>query len=106
MQIFGRAGRPQFDTFGEGHIITTHDLLSKYVSMLTQQQPIESQLMNSLADSLNAEVGEREKREREKGREIEGEKYMHTYMYIYYIVQFYCFFLNLLFSPDIIRYCQ
>ncbi|XP_019851379.1 PREDICTED: activating signal cointegrator 1 complex subunit 3-like [Amphimedon queenslandica] len=56
MQIFGRAGRPQFDTFGEGHIITTHDLLSKYVSMLTQQQPIESQLMNSLADSLNAEI--------------------------------------------------
>ena len=68
MQIFGRAGRPQFDTFGEGHIITTHDLLSKYVSMLTQQQPIESQLMNSLADSLNAEVrGGRRERGREGG---------------------------------------
>ena len=66
MQIFGRAGRPQFDTFGEGHIITTHDLLSKYVSMLTQQQPIESQLMNSLADSLNAEVS---RGRRERGRD-------------------------------------
>ena len=69
MQIFGRAGRPQFDTFGEGHIITTHELLSKYVSMLTQQQPIESQLMSSLADSLNAEVrGGREGGEGERGR--------------------------------------
>ena len=56
MQIFGRAGRPQFDTFGEGTIITTHDNLAKYVSLLTHQLPIESQLMNNLADSLNAEV--------------------------------------------------
>ena len=89
MQIFGRAGRPQFDTFGEGHIITTHELLSKYVSMLTQQQPIESQLMSSLADSLNAEVrgGREGGRERgseggkEGGREGGGER-ERGYMYM------------------------
>ena len=56
LQIFGRAGRPQFDKFGEGTIITTHDKLSHYISLLTRQQPIESQLLGSLADCLNAEV--------------------------------------------------
>nr|XP_023662018.1 activating signal cointegrator 1 complex subunit 3 [Paramormyrops kingsleyae]XP_023662019.1 activating signal cointegrator 1 complex subunit 3 [Paramormyrops kingsleyae]XP_023662021.1 activating signal cointegrator 1 complex subunit 3 [Paramormyrops kingsleyae] len=56
MQIFGRAGRPQFDKFGEGSIITTHDKLSHYLTLLTQQNPIESQFLESLADNLNAEV--------------------------------------------------
>uniref|UniRef100_A0A8D0L2G8 Activating signal cointegrator 1 complex subunit 3 n=1 Tax=Sphenodon punctatus TaxID=8508 RepID=A0A8D0L2G8_SPHPU len=56
MQIFGRAGRPQFDKFGEGIIITTHDQLSHYLTLLTQQNPIESQFLESLADNLNAEM--------------------------------------------------
>ncbi|KAH0622176.1 hypothetical protein JD844_024256 [Phrynosoma platyrhinos] len=56
MQIFGRAGRPQFDKFGEGVIITTHDKLSHYLTLLTQQNPIESQFLESLADNLNAET--------------------------------------------------
>uniref|UniRef100_W5K1G2 Activating signal cointegrator 1 complex subunit 3 n=1 Tax=Astyanax mexicanus TaxID=7994 RepID=W5K1G2_ASTMX len=56
MQIFGRAGRPQFDKYGEGTIITTHDKLSHYLTLLTQQNPIESQFHASLADNLNAEM--------------------------------------------------
>ena len=81
MQIFGRAGRPQFDTFGHGTILTTHDKLSHYLSLGTRQNPIESQfisvssqayrgildlswweihlqdwLFQSLTDNLNAEV--------------------------------------------------
>lgn len=56
MQIFGRAGRPQFDKYGEGTILTTHDKLSHYLTLLTQQNPIESQFHASLADNLNAEV--------------------------------------------------
>lgn len=56
MQIFGRAGRPQYDTFGSGTIITEHDKLAHYLSLLTQQNPIESQFINSLTDNLNAEV--------------------------------------------------
>ncbi|KAJ8288293.1 hypothetical protein COCON_G00009520 [Conger conger] len=56
MQIFGRAGRPQFDKYGEGTIITSHDKLSHYLTLLTQQNPIESQFLASLADNLNAEV--------------------------------------------------
>ena len=55
-QIFGRAGRPQYDTFGHGTIITAHDKLSHYLGLLTQQNPIESQFVQSLTDNLNAEV--------------------------------------------------
>lgn len=56
MQIFGRAGRPQFDKYGEGTIITTYDKLSHYLTLLTQQNAIESRFLDSLADNLNAEV--------------------------------------------------
>ncbi|PFX22952.1 activating signal cointegrator 1 complex subunit 3-like [Stylophora pistillata] len=56
LQIFGRAGRPQFDNQGEGIIITAHDKLSHYLSLLTRQSPIESQFISSLTDSLNAEI--------------------------------------------------
>lgn len=56
LQIFGRAGRPQFDTEGHGTIITTHDKLSHYLGMLTNQYPIESSFIKYLADNLNAEV--------------------------------------------------
>ena len=56
LQIFGRAGRPQFDTSGHGTIITTHDKLSHYLALLTNQYPIESSFINHLSDNLNAEV--------------------------------------------------
>lgn len=36
-QVFGRAGRPQFQDTGEGIIITTHDKLAHYLGMLTHQ---------------------------------------------------------------------
>lgn len=56
LQIFGRAGRPQFDTSGHATIITSHDKLSHYLSLLTNQIPIESSFITYLADNLNAEV--------------------------------------------------
>lgn len=55
-QIFGRAGRPQFDVSGHGIIITTHDKMYHYVQMLMRQAPIESQFINRLDDNLNAEI--------------------------------------------------
>ena len=55
-QIFGRAGRPQFDTQGEATMITTHDKLSSYLSLMTNATPIESQFITRLADHLNAEI--------------------------------------------------
>ncbi|KAF8761911.1 Sec63 protein [Rhizoctonia solani] len=56
LQMLGRAGRPQYDTFGEGVIITNHSELQYYLSLLNEQLPIESQFVAKLADNLNAEI--------------------------------------------------
>lgn len=56
LQIFGRAGRPQFEDRGVGYILTSHDKLSHYVSAMTQQHPIESSFNANLVDNLNAEI--------------------------------------------------
>jgi len=56
LQMFGRAGRPQFQATGIGFICTTHDKLDHYLSAVTQQQPIESRFSRKLVDNLNAEV--------------------------------------------------
>ena len=56
LQCFGRAGRPQFDTSGEGIIITTHDKVSHYLRLLHTGLPIESQLLRVIENHLSAEV--------------------------------------------------
>lgn len=55
-QMLGRAGRPQYDSKGEGILITSHGELQYYLSLLNQQLPIESQMVAKLPDMLNAEV--------------------------------------------------
>ena len=55
-QIFGRAGRPQYDTSGEATLITTHDAMQRYLNKLVLATPIESNFIKQLADHLNAEV--------------------------------------------------
>ncbi|KPJ17540.1 Putative U5 small nuclear ribonucleoprotein 200 kDa helicase [Papilio machaon] len=54
--MLGRAGRPQYDTKGEGILITNHSELQYYLSLLNQQLPIESQFVSKLPDMLNAEI--------------------------------------------------
>ncbi|KAK1564574.1 hypothetical protein Q3G72_006114 [Acer saccharum] len=56
MQMLGRAGRPQYDSYGEGIIITGHSELQYYLSLMNHQLPIESQFVSKLADQLNAEI--------------------------------------------------
>ncbi|XP_014233112.1 putative U5 small nuclear ribonucleoprotein 200 kDa helicase [Trichogramma pretiosum] len=56
LQMLGRAGRPQYDTKGEGILITNHSELQFYLSLLNQQLPIESQFVSKMPDMLNAEI--------------------------------------------------
>jgi len=80
LQMLGRAGRPQFDTFGEGIIITNHSELQYYLSLLNQQLPIESQFVSRLADNLNAEVVSGNVRNRDEAVQWLG----YTYLYVSY----------------------
>lgn len=56
LQIFGRAGRPQYDSHGHAILITAHASLNNYIALLAHQAPIESSLIKSLPDHLNAEI--------------------------------------------------
>lgn len=56
LQIFGRAGRPQFDSLGEGVLLTEQAKLSKYARLLASSLPVESRLAEQLPNALNAEV--------------------------------------------------
>lgn len=78
LQMLGRAGRPQFDTYGEGIIITTQGEMQYYLSLLNQQLPIESQFASKLVDNLNAEVVLGNVRSRDEGVEWLG----YTYLFV------------------------
>lgn len=78
LQMLGRAGRPQFDTYGEGIIITTQTEIQYYLSLLNQQLPIESQFVSKLVDNLNAEVVLGNVRTRDEGVEWLG----YTYLFV------------------------
>jgi activating signal cointegrator complex subunit 3 len=56
LQIFGRAGRPQYDTTGHAILITPHKSLNNYLALLGHQAPIESGFIKALVDHMNAEV--------------------------------------------------
>ncbi|KHN94498.1 Sec63 domain protein [Metarhizium album ARSEF 1941] len=78
LQMLGRAGRPQFDTYGEGIIITTQTEIQYYLSLLNQQLPIESQFVSKLVDNLNAEIVLGNVRTRDEGVEWLG----YTYLFV------------------------
>ena len=78
LQMLGRAGRPQYDTFGEGIIITTQAEMQYYLSLMNQQLPIESQFVSKLADNLNAEIVLGNVRSRDEAVEWLG----YTYLFL------------------------
>ncbi|KNC51125.1 activating signal cointegrator 1 complex subunit 3 [Thecamonas trahens ATCC 50062] len=55
-QIFGRAGRPQYEATGSAIMITSSDEMPDYLRKLTHQLPIESRFMERLPTNLNAEI--------------------------------------------------
>ncbi|WLF80619.1 Pre-mRNA-splicing helicase BRR2 [Lodderomyces elongisporus] len=77
-QMLGRAGRPRYDKNGEGVIITTQDEIQYYLAILNQQYPIESQMLNKLIDSMNAEVVRGSIKTLESAVDWLG----HTYLYV------------------------
>ncbi len=78
LQMLGRAGRPQYDTYGEGIILTTQSEMQYYLSLLNQQLPIESQFVSRLVDNLNAEIVLGNVRTRDEGVEWLG----YTYLFV------------------------
>jgi len=56
LQMFGRAGRPQYDKKGVGIIFCPLSKLTHFVQKLKNQVNIESVLDKYLADALNAEI--------------------------------------------------
>ncbi|KAL8243569.1 hypothetical protein R6Q59_009827 [Mikania micrantha] len=78
LQMLGRAGRPQYDSYGEGIIITSQTEIQYYLSLMNQQLPIESQLMSKLADNLNAEIVLGNIRSRDDGVDWLG----YTYLFV------------------------
>lgn len=56
LQMLGRAGRPRYDTLGDGIVITSRDWLQYYLAVTNQQLPIELSMPEKLVDALNAEV--------------------------------------------------
>lgn len=55
-QMFGRAGRPQFDKKGVAMIVSPFKKLDYFVNLLKNQIEIESKLPKFLCDALNAEI--------------------------------------------------
>lgn len=55
-QMFGRAGRPQFDNKGVAVIISPSKKSDKFISLLKNQTEIESTLFKFIDDALNAEI--------------------------------------------------
>jgi activating signal cointegrator complex subunit 3 len=53
-QMFGRAGRPQYDSKGEATLMSEHSKVNRYLGSLTNSAPIDSKFLKFIKESLNA----------------------------------------------------
>lgn len=58
--MFGRAGRPHYDTLGEGILITSRPQMSRYIGLLNNQLKIKSNLLTQIYDFVNSFVSNKE----------------------------------------------
>lgn len=56
LQIFGRAGRPQFDSMGEAMFLISSSKIDHYIGLLKRNKDIESKLLFHVPECLNAEI--------------------------------------------------
>ncbi|KAM0680152.1 hypothetical protein GINT2_001535 [Glugoides intestinalis] len=56
LQIFGRAGRPQFDSMGEAMFLISSSKIDHYIKLLKRNKDIESKLLFHVPECLNAEI--------------------------------------------------
>jgi len=56
LQIFGRAGRPQYDSKGEAILMATADKIDKYIGLLKRSKSIESKMLFHVPEMLNSEI--------------------------------------------------
>lgn len=78
LQMLGRAGRPRYDTNGEGIIITSQKNVHYFIASLNHQLPLESQLISKLVDNLNAEIVAGHVQSKREAIEW----FSYTYMYV------------------------
>ncbi|KAF8128252.1 hypothetical protein EV363DRAFT_1510619 [Boletus edulis] len=80
LQMLGHAGWPQYDTYGEGIIITNHSELQYYLLLMNQQLLIKLQFMSKLADNLNTEIILGMVRNRDEAVQRLGYTYLYVHM--------------------------
>ncbi|MGQ9720808.1 MAG: DEAD/DEAH box helicase [Candidatus Jordarchaeum sp.] len=56
LQMLGRAGRPQYDKEGIGWVIVRSEDAEKYRTLLLKERDLESRLLETLSEHLNAEI--------------------------------------------------
>lgn len=56
VQIFGRAGRPQYDDIGHAYLITDNKELNSYYGLIQNRTLVESKLLFHFIDIINTEI--------------------------------------------------
>lgn len=56
LQIFGRAGRPQYDIQEEAILMTKANKIDNYIKLLKRNQDIESKMLFYVPENVNAEI--------------------------------------------------